>query len=405
MPARISVLGSGSTRISSPSRQARTMAPGRTPRRGVTAVGLRRSRWRFVSSVGIGHDRTGPVELGARATDLGLCSQGRPARRFANVDVIAGPVLTVTVNPALDVAVTVAALVPDHKMHALDSRRDPGGGGVNVSRALRRLGVDSEAFVVAGGPIGDELVSLIEAEGVTVHRHDNPAITRESIAVRDMARNVQYRVVVDGPAIADTETLHRAVTAASAAASVVVISGNIGPGTDPGLYRGLVDEIAQSSPSTTTVVDCAGPALAEVVRSAATIVKPSRRELASLVEWTPATTGELEVAAREVLGRGRVQALAVSLGALGAMLVERDGPITWYRPPEVDVVSTVGSGDTMVAALVAGLLRDQDLVEATRLGVAAGTATCLTDGTELCRPGDVDRILPLVRVGDDPGGP
>ncbi|MEQ8719385.1 MAG: hexose kinase [Acidimicrobiales bacterium] len=312
-------------------------------------------------------------------------------------------VVTLTVNPALDVAVTVEAMVPEHKMHAVASRRDPGGGGVNVSRALRRLGVASEALIVAGGPIGDELVALVEAEGVAVSRIANPHMTRESIAVRDASRGTQYRVVVDGPPVADVDALLDAVVTAARGASVLVVSGNLSPTTPPRLYRDLLAAVDADSPGMTTVVDCAGQALAEAVRSAATIVKPSRRELASLVDWTPATSGELVVAAREVLGRGAVEALAVSLGARGAVLVERDGPATWFAPPAVDVVSTVGSGDTMVAALVAALLDGSDLVDAVRRGVAAGTAACLTDGTDLCHVADVERLLPLVRMETDTG--
>jgi 6-phosphofructokinase 2 len=319
------------------------------------------------------------------------------------MEVTDGRAVTLTVNPALDVAVTVEAMVPEHKMYAVASRRDPGGGGVNVSRALRRLGVASEALIVAGGPIGDELVGLVEAEGVAVSRIDNPHMTRESIAVRDASRGTQYRIIVDGPAVDDTGTLRDVVVAAARGASVLVVSGNLSPATPPRLYRDLIAAVAADSPRTTTVVDCAGRALDEVVRSGATIVKPSRRELASLVDWTPATSGELVVAARQVLGRGAVEVLVVSLGALGAVLVERDGPATWFAPPDVDVVSTVGSGDTMVAALVAALLDGSDLVAAVRHGVAAGTAACLTDGTELCRVADVQRLLPLVQVETDTG--
>lgn len=334
---------------------------------------------------------------------LGPSSAAQARVLSRDMELTGGPVVTLTVNPALDVALTVEAMVPEHKMRAVASRRDPGGGGVNVSRVLKRLGVASEALVVAGGPIGDEVVALVEAEGVVVSRLDNPHMTRESVAVLDASRGTQYRIVVDGPAVADTGALFDAVVAAARGASVLVVSGNLSPATPPRLYRDLLAAVAADSAGTTTVVDCAGAALAETVRSGATIVKPSRRELASLVDWTPATSGEVVVAARQVLERGDVAALVVSLGARGAVLVERDGPSTWFAPPVVEVVSTVGSGDTMVAALVAALLDGSDFVEAVRRGVAAGTAACLTDGTDLCHVADVQRLLPLVQVEEDTG--
>lgn len=303
-------------------------------------------------------------------------------------------VLTVTVNPALDVAMTVEYLVPDHKLRAIDHRREPGGGGINVSRVLHRLGVDSRAWMAAGGATGDELAALVEAEGITTSVHRIDGTTRESVAITDAKRGEQYRIVLPGPTVDDPEALIREVSDLAAAADVVVLSGSLPPGVPDDLYASMCEALE----GTSTVVDTKGEALAAVVRGAAGVVKPSRRELAGLVDWVPATEDEIVLAARRVLERGAVAALAVSLGQDGAVLVERDGDVTFYEPLDVDVQSTVGAGDSMVAGIVAGLAAGDGLADAVRLGVAAGTAAVLTPGTELCRREDVERLLPEVRT-------
>ena len=299
-------------------------------------------------------------------------------------------VLTVTVNPAIDVSVSVEYLVPDHKLRATEHRRDAGGGGINVSRALRRLGVASRAWVAAGGPTGDELQDLLRGqEGISVVPHHVNGTTRESIALRDEQRDEQYRIVLPGPSLDVAAEMSASIRQAATTVDVVVLSGSLPPGVPARFYADLCDVLDGA----TTVVDTKGDALAAVMRSRADVVKPSRRELASLVDWVPADRDEILVAARQVLDRGDVGALVVSLGKDGAVLVPRGGSATWYRSPDVDVRSTVGSGDAMVGCIVAQLVRGGDLVEAVRHGVAAGAATVRTPGTELCHPEDVDELL------------
>lgn len=302
-------------------------------------------------------------------------------------------VLTVTPNPTIDVGVTVEYLVPDHKLQATDHRRDPGGGGVNVARVLQRFGITTQAWIAAGGPTGEELAERLEREGIVPVVHRTGAATRENIAVTDAKRAEQYRIVLPGAEV-DPAGMVDTVVELAGAVDVVVLSGSLPPGIPDDLYRAICDALGD----TTTVVDTKGGPLARVVEGRADVVKPSRRELASLVEWTPADEDEIVLAARKVLERGRVGALAISLGGDGAVLVERSGRVTWYDPPAVEVVSTVGSGDSMVAGIAAGLVQGHGLAEAVADGVAAGAAAVITPGTDLCRPADVARLRPQVVV-------
>ncbi len=289
-------------------------------------------------------------------------------------------VLTVTTNPALDVAITVDALVPDHKLRATHVRREPGGGGVNVARVLARFGVDVQAAVAVGGAVGDELIRLIEADGVMATAIRIEGSTRESIAITDASDARQYRLVLPGPTIDDADAFGTTIAAAATSADWVVCSGSLAPGLPIDFHRGLSIAVSPAQ----LILDVSGAALGEAVRGDAFLIKPSRRELASLLSWTPATEDEIEIGAREVLARGSVENLVVSLGPSGALLVRDDGPTQWFRPPPVEVNSTVGAGDAMVAGIVSGLVDGLDVTGAVRRGIAAGSATASSPGTALC---------------------
>ncbi len=303
--------------------------------------------------------------------------------------------MTVTVNPALDVSMAIDRLVPDVKMRARDGQREAGGGGVNVARVLQRLDVPATALVVAGGPIGTELIARMGAEGLDISSFTIPDTTRESVAVTETTTNRQYRLSVDGPPIHDADGLHRFVVDVARTAGIVVLSGNIAPGLPDDFYARI---IADLDPGTTTIVDTHGPPLAAVTANTATLVKPSQRELAELVGWEPATALDIERAADEVLAQGSVRAVVASRGPSGALLAVRDKGAAWFRPPPVRPVSTVGAGDSMVAGIAASLFRGSSLEDAVRHGVAAGTATVLTPGTELCERADVERFIDQVTV-------
>lgn len=314
-------------------------------------------------------------------------------------------VLAVTVNPALDVSMTVDHLVPEQKMRAYDPRREAGGGGVNVTRVLNRLGVAARALVVAGGSIGDELMGLLEAELDEVVRHPIPQSTRESVAVTEAATGRQYRLSVPGPTVPDPDQLERLILDQAVGAGLVVLSGGLAPGLPPDFYPRI---LARLDPATLTIVDCGAPAL-EAVASApgpdghpmVTLIKPSQRELADLAGWEPTTPDEIQRAASQVLARGAVGAVVASRGPSGAVLVTGDRPPCWFRPPPVRPVSAVGAGDSMVAGIAAALVAGQDLVAAVRQGVAAGTAAVLTPGSQLARAEDIERFVPLVAMNQD----
>jgi 6-phosphofructokinase 2 len=304
-------------------------------------------------------------------------------------------VLTITLNPAIDISMAVDRLVPDRKLRADGCRREAGGGGVNVARVLHRLAVPCTSLVVVGGSTGAEVVDRMRREGLDVIEMPIDADTRESIAITESVTSRQYRISVPGPFVDDVERIRREILAAVGRAQIVVLSGSVPPGMPPDFLATTIEALPTG---TTAIVDTSGPALARVAQGSAAIIKPSQRELAELVGWEPSTADEIERAVRQVVDAGRLRAVVASRGPSGAMLASAAGPVRWFRPPAVHPVSTVGAGDSMVAGLAASLARGQDLIDAVRLGVAAGTAAVLTPGTELCDPADVERFVDQVLV-------
>ena len=308
---------------------------------------------------------------------------------------MANPVVTITLNPALDLSSLTKVVGPHHKLRCSPPSFDAGGGGLNVSRVCQRLGVDSVAVAPVGGPFGTQLTNLLEQDAINARLIPIASSTRLSVTVTEEERGDDYRFVFPGPGLTDDEvnSLLETVKTEAAGSAIVVISGSFPPGRGDELLASLVAATAASR----LIVDTSGPALHAAIRQPAFLVKPSARELADVVGRELRTETDIEQAAEEVVASHPIEALLVSIGAGGAVLRTRDGAAR-FRAPAIRVNSTVGAGDSLVAGIVVGLTRGLDLTDAVAFGIAAGTATCLSPGTSLCEPSDIDQLLPRVLV-------
>ncbi len=306
-------------------------------------------------------------------------------------------IATLTLNPALDVSTSVAAVVPAHKLRCDRAVREPGGGGINVARVAERLGERALAVLPLGGPSGATVQALLGVEAMDTTIVPIGGQTRESMSVMEENTGRQYRFVLPGPTLtsAEVDACKQATIEAATGCRCLVISGSLPDGVDPAVFTDLVEAL----PDTMVIVDTSGPALKAALQCGAYLVKPSARELANLVERPLPDEAAIEVAARELAASNPVEVVVASIGAGGAIVVTSDGQSTRLRAPTVQVRSAVGAGDSMVAGLAVGISRGLGLDDAVALGVAAGTATVLTDGTELCSPDDVDQLLPIVARG------
>ena len=303
--------------------------------------------------------------------------------------------VTVTLNPALDVSTSVDVVTPEHKLRCSPAVREPGGGGVNVARVATRLGIDARAVVVVGGPTGQQVVALARKEGIAIRAIENDGETRQSLTVHEESTNRLYRFVLPGPPIhQETITELSELLEKERPLGCMVISGSIPPSASPGTITSLL----AAMPNTDVIIDTSGPALIEALASSATLVKPSARELGTVVERDLLTEADVLAAARDVVTTSSVRGILVSIGAGGAFLVTSSEPPVRFRAPTVRVRSTVGAGDSLVAGVGVGLCRGMQLVDAAALGVAAGTAAVMTPGSELAQPAMIEQLLRLVTV-------
>ena len=262
-----------------------------------------------------------------------------------------------------------------------------------MSRVLHDLGVATTAVVAVGGLSGEVVVDRLGALGIANVAVPTSADTRWAEMLRDHATQTEYRLIAEAAPLTEDEwrACVKAVDTTAAdplgPARTVVLSGSIPPGV-PDLFVAELAAVARRL-GVPFVVDTSGHTLAAAVEAGVDLIKPSRGELAALMG---VSTHDLDhvAACRELVGRG-VGTVAVSLGPDGAFVATR-GAESRFRPPPVDVVSTVGAGDAMVAGLVAGLAEGRDVIDATRLGVALATATCLTPAGEAARTEDVARL-------------
>lgn len=303
-------------------------------------------------------------------------------------------IVTLTLNPALDMASSVARLLPDQKLRCSEPMLDPGGGGLNVSRAIAALGGESLALVALGGLTGDRLAGLIRQEGVPFLALTAPGETRQSLTVTDLATGRQYRFMMPGPVWGpeDQARVFHLLRASVRPGAFGVISGSQPPGV-PADFPG---QLARAMPGVQVVLDTSGPALAEAVAHPIPglhILRMDGAEAEELAAGPLADRRDTADFAQSLVRRGVAQRVVVARGADGNVLADA-GQRLFAPAAKVPVVSTVGAGDSFVGGLVMMLARGAEPAEALAFAGAAASAAVTTDATQLCRLEDVLRLLP-----------
>lgn len=312
-------------------------------------------------------------------------------------------VVTLTLNPALDISTSVAAVEPWRKLRCEAAQLDPGGGGINVARVVQALGGRAIAVAALGGHVGSEVAAALARQGVPLTRVQTSHGTRQNFAVTERTTGRQFRFIQGGDPMTRTEwkrCLEVTVTEARSARCLVA-SGSLPAGVPDDFYAQLAHRVAPLN--VPIIVDTSGPALLAAILAPVALVKPSVNELQSLVHRELHDASEYEGAARELLSAGQCRAIIVSLGGEGALLVPRDAEAELVRAPAVEVRSTIGAGDSMVGAIALQLARRASLTDALRFGVAAGTAAVLHAGTALCRADDVAAMATHIGCSGDSG--
>lgn len=305
---------------------------------------------------------------------------------------VSKPIVTLTVSPALDISSTVHRIVPENKLRCERPNFEAGGGGINVAKAITRLGGRPLAVFAAGGPTGKRLQSLVKAEGMTIEVVETKEWTRENFNVHEFSTGLQYRFGMPGSDLMPTEVeaLLDAIQDLNPAPSFLIASGSLPAGV-PADFYGRVAEIAKSKGSK-FIVDTSGDSLRHALDAGVYLLKPNVLELSQLVGVEKLEMDELDDAAQALIIRGNCEIVVVSLGAMGAILVTRD-QVEHIPAPPIQTKSTVGAGDCMVAGIVWTLSQGKSLRDAVLMGVACGSAATMNQGSEIFKMNDVERIL------------
>ncbi|QNL49796.1 1-phosphofructokinase family hexose kinase [Olivibacter sp. SDN3] len=305
-------------------------------------------------------------------------------------------VLTITLNPAVDKSSAVKGIIAEKKLRCDPPKYEPGGGGINVSRALKRLGTASETLFLYGGKTGHLLVELLEQEQLHVMPLSIGGETRENFIVVDTTNNQQYRFGFPGDKISVEEQQHiiSTIHEINEFPELVVISGSLPPGVAPSFLRKLI-RLCKSKGSK-VILDSSGEALKEGLAEGVFLIKPNIGELAAFSGIDELDETSVDEATRKIIADGRTEMIVVSLGAQGAVLYTETAKIQ-VSAPVVKKRSTVGAGDSMVAGMVAILANGGTSADMLRMGVACGSATTMAEGTGLFQKKDVDRLYQQIQ--------
>jgi 6-phosphofructokinase 2 len=299
-------------------------------------------------------------------------------------------IVTLTLNPAIDKSTFVKAIVPDKKLRCAQPKFEPGGGGVNVSRAIKKLGGNSTAIYLAGGYSGKFYKQLLDVEAIDSCVVETEGNTRENMIVVDESANLQYRFGMPGPVVQEHEWQKCLdILEKSSGVEYIVASGSLPEGV-PADFFGRLAAISKKM-NARLIADTSGEPLRHAMQEGLFMIKPNLGELSSLQGVQELEEEQAESVAKDIVNGGGCEVLVISMGAAGAMLVTAD-EVYDSPSPTVKKKSTVGAGDSMVAGMVLALSNGLSWLEVLQYGIATGTATTMNSGTELCKKEDVERL-------------
>jgi len=305
-------------------------------------------------------------------------------------------IITITFSPCIDKSTTVTSIIPEKKIHCTPPKLEPGGGGINVARALRKLGEDPIAIFPSGGYTGKFFNHLMAIENIHSTIVEVEGETRENLIVLDQSIKAQYRFGMPGAALSEkewSECLQALATVKEV--DYIVVSGSLPPGVPMRVF-GQLDEIAASKKAR-LIIDTSGEVLKTAAVHGAYLLKPNLGELAYLAGVEELLPSELVPVSRSLIRNGSCQVVLISQGSAGATLITKN-TVEKIAAPSVTIRSTVGAGDSMVAGIVYFLSLGKSLSEAARFGVACGTAATMNPGTELCKKQDAFHLYELMEV-------
>ncbi len=304
-------------------------------------------------------------------------------------------IAVLSLNPALDVTYKIQKLIDDEKIHSFETRFDPGGNGINVARAFKRLNVRAATCCVLAGKIGALISDILNSELDDPHFIWEEGETRINCVIQQSDPVSQYEINGMGPAMGFSvlDKLEKNLYAYSKD-GFAVLTGSPPLNITYNIYNILCARLKNAGIK--CLVDADGALLASAVKSKPYIIKPNIHELERLVKRKLASNFEIASAAADIYNSG-IEYVFISLGHKGAMLASKEG-IFYGSSPEVPVVSRVGAGDSMVAGILSIIANGGSSEDALRLGIACGSATVQMPGTELFTMDLVNNIINEIKI-------
>lgn len=300
-------------------------------------------------------------------------------------------IVSITMNPAIDKSTSIEALIPEKKLRCNELFAEPGGGGINVSKAIRKLGGESLTIFPAGGFNGRLLEDFLARDKINFRSVPIKGNTRESFTINEHRTQAQYRFVLPGPEMSkeETDNCMRIIEELDPKPSFIIASGSLPPGV-PENFFGQLASLSKKLHAK-CIIDSSGQSLQHAVEEGVYLLKPNLSELTFLTGKDHLELNEVDDAAMEIIRKGKCEVIVVSLGPSGALLVTKNG-YEHMPAPTVKKQTTVGAGDSMVAGMVWKLSQGKSLEETVQFGVACGTAATMNSGTQLFNIEDVNRL-------------
>ncbi|MFW7414363.1 1-phosphofructokinase [Demequina sp. SO4-18] len=295
-------------------------------------------------------------------------------------------IVTVTPNPSIDRAVMIEALHPGEVHRATANRIDPGGKGVNASRALAAQGAETTAVLPIGGPEGHLLEELLDHDDVPRRSVPVSGAVRMNISILE-PDGTTTKLNEPGPDL-DTHEVQALLEAAlglAGGADWIVGCGSLPPGVPADFYASLV--MAAREREVRVAIDSSGPSMSAAMAARPHLIKPNNEELEELVGGDLATLKDVRDAARSLVDAG-IEIVAVSLGQDGALLVTSDEVVHAHARARAPL-STVGAGDCMLAGLLHSLTQGLSAADSLAVAVRWGTAAVALPGSGVPRPEDL----------------
>ena len=305
-------------------------------------------------------------------------------------------IYTVTLNPALDKTVTVPGLTVDEVNRIVEVREDPGGKGINVSKVIAKLGGKSCALALLGGTVGEKIKGMLERDGIDVWAFEVQGETRTNLKVVDPKLDTHTDINEPGPeiTIATLDDMLEALVASISRGDIVVLSGSLPKGAPVATYAAWTRACAKAGAK--VFLDADGSALSHGLGARPYLAKPNDAELSRLCGRELNDVDDIAEEALRIVSGG-VGRVVVSMGGAGAVIAD-ESHVLLARSPKVPVGSTVGAGDSVVAALAYAEEQGMGLADAARLAMATGAANVMQSGTQAAERAQVDALLDRVSI-------